>query len=154
MEYFFNKVDERNTANPERLFVYGSLMEGFFNYDKALKGYVISRIYGKVKGLLYHQIRKGYPAIVSGERWVSGEYLELRDFDERLFLCDKIEEYFGTNRPENYYERRICEVKFKNGETSLAWIYWYIRNDLNTIENPASLVPHGNWRNYIQNTKI
>jgi len=144
-----NNSYQNNNINPERLFVYGSLMEGFFNYY-VLKDFVISRTYGKVKGLLYHQNYKGYPAIVSGNGWVVGEYLELKYFYECLSVCDKLEEYFGPKNPNNFYERRICDVELLNGKTSLAWIYWYIRNDLNSLVNPATLIPNGDWRNFVQ----
>ena len=45
------------------MFAYGSLREGFFNYDKYLKGNVISNRRAKIKDVvLYHMPYKGYPA--------------------------------------------------------------------------------------------
>ena len=123
-------------------------MEGFFNYEKALKGKVIFRAFGKVRGLLFHQDIKGYPAMIPGDGWVFGEFLKLKNFNKQISVCDKIEEYFGPNHQDNYYERRISEVELANGKTSSAWIYWYTRNDLNSLENPVTPIPHGDWREF------
>ena len=138
--------------DPKKLFVYGSLLEGFFNYKKSLDGKVISRIAGKVRGLLYHQSLKGYPAMVPGDGWVNGEFLELEDFDNLIPLCDEIEEYFGPGHPDNYYERRVSEVELVNGNKAMAWIYWYVRNDLGSSENPVIPVP-GDWREFMMYEK-
>lgn len=148
LEDFVNHVDDQTLIDPKRLFAYGSLMKGFFNYENVLKGKVISCTIGKVRGLLYHQIRKDYPAMVPGDGMVIGEFLELENFDEQISSCDKIEEYFGPSHPDNYYERRLSEIELENGEKLLAWIYWYIRNDLNSIENPVIHITSGNWREY------
>lgn len=77
--------------SPQRLFVYGSLMEGFFNYEKIFLGKVLSRTPARVRGLLYHQTRKGYPAMIPGGGWVKGELLELEDFPRLLAASDGIE---------------------------------------------------------------
>jgi gamma-glutamylcyclotransferase (GGCT)/AIG2-like uncharacterized protein YtfP len=147
MEYFVNKTDN-SLIDPKKLFAYGSLMEGFFNYEKVLKNKVISRNFGKVRGLLYHQNKKGYPALVPGNELVSGELLELVNFDELILECDKLEEYFGANNPDNYYERRITEIELINGVKTSAWVYWYTRNDLKSYKNPVTYIPNGDWREY------
>ena len=133
----------------QRLFVYGSLMEGFFNYKKSLDGKVISRIPGSVQGLLYHQSNKGYPALVSGEGRVRGEFLELKDFRDIILLCDRIEGYIGPGQSGNEYERRISAVSLDDGSQRSAWIYWYARADLGSPGNPVVPVPSGDWRSYM-----
>jgi len=153
IEGFINKKKDNVIEDPKKFFVYGSLMEGLFNYKKVLKGKVISRNIGRVQGLLYHQDIKGYPAIVNSDGWVVGELLEFKKFYKVIIKCDKIEKYYGINHPNNEYERRICKVVLENGEISLAWIYWYVRNDLNTCENPVTSVLSGNWRNFLQSVK-
>ena len=132
-----------------RLFVYGSLMKGFHNYKKSLEGKVISYIPGKVQGILYHQDNKGYPAAIPGKGWVKGEYLELADFENIIMLCDEIEQYEGPGCPDNEYERRTSVIELENGESGLAQIYWYARKDLGREENPATLIPSGDWREYM-----
>lgn len=142
---------------PQRLFVYGTLMEGFYNYDKSLRGKVRSRVPARVRGVLYHQTLKGYPAMTPGSGWVTGELLELEDFDRIVEISDEIEGFLGEGHKDNEYDRRLTEVEFDTGlvtpefeKTILAWVYWYARPDLGTPANPAELVPSGDWRDFMQ----
>ncbi|MEG1087813.1 MAG: gamma-glutamylcyclotransferase family protein, partial [Cetobacterium sp.] len=64
----------------KKIFVYGSLREGFFNYDKYLVNKVSPASLGKVNGKLFHLSHKGYPALLDGEEEVIGELMELKDF--------------------------------------------------------------------------
>jgi gamma-glutamylcyclotransferase (GGCT)/AIG2-like uncharacterized protein YtfP len=146
-------------------------MEGFYNYDKSLRGKVRSRVAAKVRGTLYHQTLKGYPAmtpgaiaesaprgrVMLGEAWVKGELLELEDFDRIVEISDEIEGFLGEGHKDNEYDRRLTEVEFDTGlvtpefeKTILAWVYWYARPDLGTPANPAELVPSGDWRDFMQ----
>jgi len=142
-----------DTKDPLRLFVYGSLMEGFFNYKKSLEGKVISRTTGKVRGILYHLKAKGYPAMIPGDGWVSGEVLEVDDFNKVIQMVDEIEEYLGPNRPENQYERQVSEIELANGTKGSAWVYWYSRNDLGSPENPVIPILSGNWREFMERSQ-
>jgi gamma-glutamylcyclotransferase (GGCT)/AIG2-like uncharacterized protein YtfP len=148
---------EKSAALPgegiQRLFVYGSLMEGFFNYEKLFAGKVVSRTSAQVRGVLYHQPRKGYPAIVPGTGWVTGEFLELEDFPRLITLSDEIEHYCGDS-PDNEYDRRVSPVKLlPEGTSAFAYVYWYARGDLGTGENPAVHIPSGDWRKYMAHAK-
>ena len=53
-------------------FVYGSLMEGFWNYEKVLKNKVIEKKAVFVHGTLYHLKHKGYPALLKGQNKIYG----------------------------------------------------------------------------------
>ena len=58
------------------LFVYGSLREGFFNYDKYLAGKVVEKKDASLENMrLYHMPYKGYPAITPGNDKVLGEII-------------------------------------------------------------------------------
>jgi gamma-glutamylcyclotransferase (GGCT)/AIG2-like uncharacterized protein YtfP len=139
---------------PQRLFVYGSLMEGFFNYEKTFSGSVLSRTPARVRGILYHQTRKGYPAMIPGANWVQGEFLELDDFCRLLAVSDDLENYHeGT--ADNEYERRLSAVELLPQRIpAFAYIYWYARNDLGTGENPVELIPSGDWRGYMTHSYL
>ena len=64
-----------------KIFVYGSLREGFFNYDLYLKGKIKSIRPAIIEGYdLYHMPYKGYPAIFSGKQTIIGEVVELIDY--------------------------------------------------------------------------
>jgi len=146
------KHDDENKS-PTGLFVYGSLMQGFFNYKKSLAGKVISNTPGRLKGILYHQNRKGYPAIVQGDTWVKGEFIEVDDFESILASCDEIERYTSAGNPDNEYERRTSAVELETGETVFAHVYWYARKDLGSEENPVTAIPSGDWREYMNKQK-
>ncbi|MGI5909790.1 MAG: gamma-glutamylcyclotransferase family protein [Sphaerochaetaceae bacterium] len=134
-----------------RIWVYGSLMEGFFNYEKALVGKVVSRARSRVKGSVFHQLDKGYPALVPGEGWVYGELLELADFNGTLPVLDEIEEYYGPGDRRNEYDRLLTPVFLCESEKwTEAHVYWYGRKDLGTQENPAVPVPSGDWRTFME----
>jgi gamma-glutamylcyclotransferase (GGCT)/AIG2-like uncharacterized protein YtfP len=124
-------------------------MEGFFNYEKSFKGKVVSRVFGRTRGLLYHQTEKGYPAMVPGESWVTGELLELEDFDGLLKIGDRIEGYEGPEMPDNEYDRRVTDIETSAG-TVRAWVYWYGRTDLGSAGNPAVFIPGGDWRRFME----
>lgn len=148
-----DNLTEKQTAvnindDPKRLFVYGSFLDGFFNYKKCLEGRVVSRVQARVRGSLFHQNNRGFPAMVHGDGWVSGEFLELEDFDALILKCDIIEEYYGPNCPDNMYERRITETMLADGSRRSAWVYWYSRGDLGSRENPVIPVLSGDWREF------
>ncbi|MGH0054138.1 MAG: gamma-glutamylcyclotransferase family protein [Sphaerochaetaceae bacterium] len=136
----------------KKICVYGSLMKGFFNYKKALEGMVITCTPAKMRGKLFHQLEKGYPALVDGSDWVHGELLELKDFPQLLVTMDELEGYYGPGGKTNEYERLMSEVFVQNSdrwETERAYIYWYARPDLGTKDNPAVYLPEGDWRTYM-----
>ncbi len=135
----------------ERLWVYGSLLTGFFNHEKVLEGMVVSVQPARLKGRLFHQLHKGYPAMIPGTDWVYGELLELRDFSGLLPLVDALEEY-APGGGNNEYERRMSQVFFQQEgawHAVGAWVYWYGRRDLGTKENPALYLPGGDWKGYM-----
>lgn len=141
-------------AGASRIFVYGSLLEGFFNYEKALKGKILLNTPAMVKGRLYHQQLKGYPAMLPGNTWIIGELLSISDFERTLALLDEIEGYTGTDIG-NEYVRKITDVYSLDGEKLCsAYVYWYGRSDLCTDANPAIELPHGNWRHYMQQCRV
>jgi gamma-glutamylcyclotransferase (GGCT)/AIG2-like uncharacterized protein YtfP len=139
--------------NCKKLFVYGSLLEGFFNYEKTLVGKVFSRVPAKVRGNLFHQSAKGYPALVEGEDWVYGELLELSHIEENLPLLDQVENYQGEGQANEY--DRILKKVFVPSENIWveAYIYWYGLDDLGSEQNPVVRLPDGDWRSFMQGNK-
>jgi len=102
---------------------------------------------------LFHQIDKGYPALVEGEAWAYGELLELEDFFNLLPQIDMLENYYGLGN-DNEYNRIQSEVfVYAQGEwmAQQAYVYWYAQNDLGKGENPAVRVLGGDWRSYMLN---
>lgn len=133
-------------ANNIRIFVYGSLREGFFNYDKYLKGNVISNELGRVKGIVYHLPHKGYPAIFEGEGYVEGEVMELSNYEQTMKALDEMEGFYGENNPKNEYNKRLVEVELANGTKELCYAYFYNKDNDLEFDSKAILVENGNWK--------
>lgn len=131
------------------LFVYGSLMEGFFNSERALVGKVRKRIKAKTKGKLYHLIDKGYPAMIDGEDTVYGELLITDGLGELFPALNKIENYFGKNDPRNEYDRLIIEVETQNGEKVSTYIYMYNEDNVDNQQDKKEYIPNGDWKEYM-----
>lgn len=130
-----------------KVFVYGSLRSGFFNYDKYLKGHVLSVEKATIKGKLYHMPYKGYPAIIDGEDTIIGEVMELKDFEKVMIPMDRMEGYYGANNKNNEYTRVIEEVTLESGKVEKCYIYRYNTNLDKRLESLGEYIPSGDWTN-------
>lgn len=96
-----------------RIFVYGTLRRGMYNYDTYLKEEDTFRSYGYIKGTLYTIISKTYPAFLNdGNDMVLGEIHEVSD--ETLKLVDEMEGFHKKGYIENDYDKVICDVYDEN----------------------------------------
>lgn len=138
------------------VFVYGSLREGFFNYDKYLKGKVVSIKPAKVQNMIvYHMPYKGYPAIMDGKGTVFGEIMEIDPsiYHETMEAMDKMEGFISENNPENEYDKKILEVQhLDDNSTEKCYIYFYKPENDADFKNKSVLINHGDWVKYM-NTK-
>lgn len=137
----------------KKIFVYGSLRTGFFNYHKYLLGKVSDTKVGKVKGKLYHMPHKGYPALINGNDDVFGEVMTLRDFEAVMTPMDKMENYYGINDNRNEYNRVIMDVELLNGTIESCYVYYYAMNDKEIFEGNSIYVENGDWKSYMLNRK-
>lgn len=114
----------------ERIFVYGTLRKGMYNYDLYLKRENSFLQYAYVKGTLYTIQSKKYPALVlEGESMVLGEIYELNH--EALKKIDEMEEYFGEDCIDNEYNKIICDIYDDNGDViDRLSVYVYNTNNL------------------------
>ena len=90
------------------IFVYGSLMRGFWNYDRYLHGKGEFIGVGSLEGDLFH-LPDGYPALLPGEGTVWGEVIKLLD-KSTINALDRLEGHTpgGGN---NLYNREQREVE-------------------------------------------
>lgn len=133
-----------------KIFVYGSLMEDFFNYNKYLKGKVLKRSHARAKGKLFHQINKGYPAMVDGDDFVYGELLEIDDWDNTIIELDRLENFYGEDNPNNEYNRVLLQVEqLGNSSIISAFVYRYNCKDEQALEKER-YIPYGNWRIFMK----
>lgn len=139
------------------VFVYGSLREGFFNYDKYLKGKVISITPAKIENMIvYHMPYKGYPALLKGEGTVYGEIMEIKPeiYTETMKAMDEMEGFISENNPKNEYDKMIFEVEnLKDGKKEKCYVYFYNRNIDNDFDDKAVFVTHGDWVKHMQDNQ-
>lgn len=137
--------------NIDKVFVYGSLRYGMYNYEKLLKNKVKKRQLGTIKGELYHLANKGYPAIQDGEDNIIGEVYEFYDFDKVIKELDELEDYYPNNIMDSYYFREVTDVKLENDEVILAYVYKRNSNSEFNINDDLIRIYDGDWKSYILN---
>ena len=133
----------------KKIFVYGSLRTGFYNYDKYLKGKVNDAILGKVKGKLYHMPHKGYPALLEGEDIVIGEVMTIKNFEEVMVPMDEMENYYGANDSRNEYNRIVMDVELEDGKIESCYVYYYAMNDEEVFSKNSIYINNGDWASYM-----
>lgn len=137
------------------VFVYGSLREGFFNYDKYLKGKVNSIRPAKIENMVvYHMPYKGYPAIQPGDGIVYGEIMEIKPeiYDETMAAMDKMEGFISENNPENEYHKTLLDVEDLNtGLKEKCYVYFYNKDIDGKFNDEAEFVNHGDWVKHMTN---
>lgn len=132
------------------IFVYGSLLEDFFNYNKYLKGKVLKRSYARTKGKLFHQIDKGYPAMIEGDDFVYGELLEIDDWDNTVIELDKLENFYGEDNANNEYNRVLLQIEqLEDSSVISSFVYMYNCKDKQVLEK-EKYIPYGNWRTFMK----
>lgn len=145
-----NNVQEKS---PEirYMFVYGSLMKNFYNYERYLQGFVGQNFKARVKGKLYHLYKRGYPALINGEEFVYGEVFEINFSEEQLDRIDAMEGFIEENSIENEYNREILDVEVfieDKLEIRKAYVYKYnIRRQ--PISDKDIYIGSGNWREFM-----
>ncbi len=135
----------------KKIFVYGSLREGFFNYDKYLSGRVSTPTLGVVKGKLYHLSDKGYPALLDGEDEVIGEIMEMKDFYKDIVPMDEMEGYLSAEDTSlNEYTRTVMTVKnLKTNLEESVYVYKYEHYTQEDFATHAVYLPHGDWKKHM-----
>lgn len=96
-----------------KIFVYGTLREGMYNYEKYLKGRVRLKQQAYVKGLLYNIKGVVYPALLPGDQWICGEIMEIED-DMITKELDELESYYGEGNIHNEYDKQMMDIYDKD----------------------------------------
>ena len=144
----------REPSAPKKIFVYGTLMKGFYNYERALAGQEVSRVPARIRGRVWHMTNRGYPAVKEGDGWVYGELVELKDFAAVIDTMDNIEGYYGPGDSRNEYARILSPVEnLETGAIEEAYVYCSVPDDLGTPDNPALELAHGSWRTFMEENK-
>lgn len=134
------------------IFTYGSLREGFFNYDKYLDGKVISNKPGKIKNVdLYHMPYKGYPAIIPGSKEVIGEVVTISNYDVVMKAIDEMEGFINEGNPYNEYDKKIVEVELENGTKEMCYEYFYNKKCDDLFDEKSLFISSCDWKEYMLN---
>lgn len=133
------------------IFVYGSLREGFFNYDKYLKGKVLKLESAKIKNMVvYHMPYKGYPALLEGSGEVLGEVMVLKDYENTMKTLDEMEGFISNDNPKNEYNKTLLEVEIlESGKIEKCYTYCYNEKIDNMFEKEAIFLKDGDWKNHM-----
>lgn len=115
----------------KKMFVYGTLRVGMYNYDKYYKEHDSFRRNAYVKGRLYTIRGKDYPALTEGDQMILGEIHEVPDQvqDE----VDLMEGFFGEGNIENEYDKIVSEIYDADGTVidHLPVYFYNVRNPRN-----------------------
>ena len=128
-----------------KIFVYGSLREGFFNFNKYINNAAKKIELGEVKGKLYAIKDQEYPALLEENGTVIGEIITVENCD--LKAIDNMENYFGENNPNNEYNKIKKEIKnLETGEIEILDVYVYNITNPNFSYNNLIPVSSGDWK--------
>ena len=132
----------------ERIFVYGSLREGMYNYDRYLKGHVLSNKVGYVKGELYAIKGVRYPALLEGKDRIVGEIIEVDD-PSILQIIDELEEYFGEDDINNEYDKKFVDIyNEKDEKIDRLFVYFFNMRKESHKNSLDNRILHGDFIKY------
>jgi len=139
-----------------KMFMYGSLMSGFFNYKDYLADRVIKIEEGQVKGTLYHLQNKGYPGFTPvGDTLVIGEIITFTDYETLLGQLDYLEFYNGIFGQDNMYNRTPMTVYNQStGQTEILDVYIYNEKAFCNQNDIKVTIPSGSWRKYMAGVSL
>lgn len=128
--------------SPPRVFVYGTLREGFVNPGREiLERYARFQALATVPGRLYEV--RGLPVLSAQEQdRVHGEVYRFTAPERALEALDRYEGAAGTE--PGPYERRQVTARLASGDRVQAWTYVW----LGSLEE-AVVVPEGDYASYV-----
>ena len=137
------------------IFVYGSLREGFFNYNKYLEGKVSNKKEAKLENMkLHHMPYKGYPAITHGNDTILGEIMVINedDYEETVKAMDEMEGFISENNPDNEYHKVILDVEDITTNTKEKCFVYFYNKDKDKdkeFDSKSIYISNGDWKKYM-----
>lgn len=137
-----------------KIFVYGTLMDGFKNYNRYLERNVKSITPAYTLGKLYHLKKYGCPAMIPGKDKVQGQLITYFD-DEKESLTKAVDEFescFDDNNRTAYIRKKIRVFYKENEEEEDIDCYIFVDNNRLKPED-IIYIENGDWRNFIIKNK-
>jgi len=125
-----------------KLFVYGTLREGEGNHYLIVDN-VKSIQKATIRGWMYHL--GGYPAVIEGEGYITGELIEFYNPIEAFQRIDVLEGYHQPNSPSNHYERITVTAMTEDGGEETCQVYIYPLYRRKQLMEHYSLISSGDW---------
>ncbi|HOY64726.1 MAG: Gamma-L-glutamyl-butirosin B gamma-glutamyl cyclotransferase [bacterium ADurb.Bin236] len=128
-----------------RLFVYGSLMSGFWNHERYCRD-ALTIEPAVTTGRLYH-LPYGFPAMFDAlDGQVLGEVMTFPDIAKTLEHLDRLEGYRPGDSRSHYIRIEKSVSILNGGKKAPAWVYVYPKER----QRPDFiLVPSGCWRRFL-----
>ena len=116
------------STTSSKIFVYGSLRSGFRNpaYEYLTRYFKYSGE-ALVKGKFFDAGSHPVALATNDEHFILGELYTMNSEEEFSWAFTQLDDYEGLNVEVGetpLYKRDLVEV-YQNGETQIAWIYWY-----------------------------
>jgi gamma-glutamylcyclotransferase (GGCT)/AIG2-like uncharacterized protein YtfP len=124
-------------ADPDFVFVYGSLMRGLELHHHMKSGEYVCD--ATARGTLVSL--GAYPGLIDGPDTVRGEVYRFADLPAALDVLDDVEDFDATDPDASLYVRVSREVTTTDGRAVNAWLYVY-----NRTTKGARKVEGGDWR--------
>jgi gamma-glutamylcyclotransferase (GGCT)/AIG2-like uncharacterized protein YtfP len=129
-------------------FVYGTLMTGYGNHNRIVKGTTIYIREASTIGTLYSV--GGFPGLIEGENDIEGQllFIDPKLYDRVLERMDRLEGYYKERPKTSMYIRKKKNIMDNDsGSIIEAWVYYW--NGTRSLP----IVESGSWREYT-NPKI
>lgn len=114
-----------------KLFVYGSLRNGFKNPAYSyITAYFEYSGESKTKGLFYEKENIPVAVPTTEEKFIVGEVYSIKNEAEFDWAFEQLDDYEGLHVLPNeipLYQRKTIEI-IRNNVTEKAWVYWYNGN--------------------------
>ncbi|MEY4565534.1 MAG: hypothetical protein RLY14_504 [Planctomycetota bacterium] len=132
----------RRSPLEDRFFFYGTLMRGESRFQLlknfGIKCTVMAEVFGRLLNLGVH------PGLIdsdNSDHRVSGDFMRLSRASSAIKLLDRIEGFFGYDRPHSLFQRTRTIVDIGEGEPQQAWVYRLVAGT-----EQAPIIPSGDWR--------
>ncbi len=142
--FLISSAQHNNQCITDKLFVYGTLMQGECRNGVLLSNDAHCIGLGKTNGTLVDL--GSFPGMILSENHghnpVLGELYQLKYPDRILAILDQIEGFNGFGDSDSLYRRVLIHVTEDGGRKMLAWFYVFNQD----IDNYTRLIPSGNWK--------